>query len=472
MYLTELFWFAIYEVLGLASVAFVRLAGPLAIGPNYQIEDSYDSVESGKLNVAYRILAPVICCSVPVFVITAFCDLYGAAVPTCRFLPVVIYWITLGVEKRVVGRLSGRLLLFLSEAVTSVLIAFLFDYFVIRGYLSNVGIEILDNSSVAFQFELALFGVITCWISSGFVRHKYSVLRTGSVSNGGLCESPGRRYFYSSVDTSEAKLFEYEREFGPLLPERYKKDLLLRSLFFAIMAIEDGNRPKFIRSIERMMARFGLAKTTGIMQQKSDRPLSDDESVKLAISYVQTMWDAFLEELARSSEGESGRVLQINESHYCYDYASLRKSTQSHFSALYGDYCGTRCLKTDRVFNDVLEFGEREHYGLLPSEIGAPGSLCAEEFRWLSGRTVFWKSHDTIASCCEGSRDVSFKLRKTHSVSKDEIGKVTGALKDAGLFVLQVEFIESAFAEISCAGIVPDAINIIEPEWEIEKLGK
>ena len=57
---------------------------------------------------------------------------------------------------------------------------------------------------------------------------------------------------YSSIDTDEARLFAYEREYGDLLPQRFSNDLLLRSVFFAIMAIEDGNRPEFIRTIERM----------------------------------------------------------------------------------------------------------------------------------------------------------------------------------------------------------------------------
>lgn len=251
---------------------------------------------------------------------------------------------------------------------------------------------------------------------------------------------------------------------------RFKKDILLRSVFFAIMAIEDGNRPKFFRAIERMMAHFGLAKTTGIMQQKSNRPLTDEESVKLAVTYIQAMWDHFLEEFARSSEGESGRALLICETYYCYDYAALRKSIRSHFSALYGDYCGTRCLKADRVFEDVLEFEERDLYGLLPSEIRAPGSLCSKEFRWLSGGMAFWKNHDTIVSCFADSKDASFKLRKTHSVDIDEVGRVTNALKHAGHFVLQVDFIESADAEIVCSGDTPDSINDVGPEWEISKV--
>lgn len=41
-----------------------------------------------------------------------------------------------------------------------------FDHFVIDGYLGGQGLDVLDTSSIAFEFELALFGVVTFWIST------------------------------------------------------------------------------------------------------------------------------------------------------------------------------------------------------------------------------------------------------------------------------------------------------------------
>ena len=107
-------------------------------------------------------------------------------------------------------------------------------------------------------------------------------------------------------------MFAYEREYGSLLPRRFSSDVLLRTVFFTIMAIEDGNRPDFIRSVERMAARFNLAKTTGIMQQMSDKPLSDVDSVKLSIPYIERMWGQYLVEFARSIEGVGGEAFRIS----------------------------------------------------------------------------------------------------------------------------------------------------------------
>lgn len=95
----NLFWIMIYAVLGLASVEFVRRAGPRAIGASYRIEELYDDDDSGKLNVAYRIVAPTICCELPVFLLTVACDALLIPGPTLRILPVVFYWVFFGGEK-------------------------------------------------------------------------------------------------------------------------------------------------------------------------------------------------------------------------------------------------------------------------------------------------------------------------------------------------------------------------------------
>lgn len=296
-------WIVFYVFIGLSSVQLVRFAGPLAIGGQYTVEELYPSDESGRLNVAYRILAPTICCQLPVFIMAAICDAFSVPGPSLRYMPTLFYWLFLGVIKHARGKLRYRTLPFSFEAFMSLLLSVAFDHFVIDGYLGGQGLDVLDTSSIAFEFELALFGVVTFWISTFFKRYQIKFSRVYSNAAPSYVVPSDSVFGYSSIDTGEARLFSYEREYGDLLPQRFSSDLLLRSVFFAIMAIEDGNRPEFIRTIERMAAHFHLAKTTGIMQQTSDAPLSDMDSVKLAIPYIERMWDQFLVELARSAEG-------------------------------------------------------------------------------------------------------------------------------------------------------------------------
>lgn len=87
------------------------------------------------------------------------------------------------------------------------------------------------------------------------------------------------------------------------------------------MAIEDYNRPAHVRAIERIAFPFGLSKTTGIMQQRCDRALSDEESVKLAVEYVSTMWDSYLRKFARSRKAVRGphTALEFGTNWYSID---------------------------------------------------------------------------------------------------------------------------------------------------------
>lgn len=289
-----LLWIVFYVFIGLSSVQLVHYAGPLAIGGQYTVDELYSTDESGRLNVAYRILAPTICCQLPVFIVAAICDALSVPGPSLRCMPTLFYWLFLGVTKHARGKLRYRTLPFLFEAFMSLLLSVAFDHFVIDGYLGGQGLDVLDTSSIAFEFELALFGVVTFWISTLFKRYQIKCTSVHSNVLPSYVVPSDSVFGYSSIDTGEARLFAYEREYGDLLPQRFSSDLLLRSVFFAIMAIEDGNRPEFIRTIERMAAHFHLAKTTGIMQQTSDAPLSDMDSVNSQFPILSACGISFL----------------------------------------------------------------------------------------------------------------------------------------------------------------------------------
>lgn len=63
--------------------------------------------------------------------------------------------------------------------------------------------------------------------------------------------------------------------------------LQIRQLTYAIMIVENFNRPKLIRAFENKFSLVGLAKTTGIMQVSSSGPLSDLESISLAVKKLE-----------------------------------------------------------------------------------------------------------------------------------------------------------------------------------------
>lgn len=462
-----LIWLAVYVVLALVTLVMVRKFGPDAIDTGYVVEEEYDQ-KTGPKNVAYRILAPMLCCGIAVFSLTMAADFFSWPLPQWRVLPLVIYWFVLGIIKHARNRLIKYLLPFLAEAATSVAIACAFNWFVIEGYLrSENGLEVFDNSSIAFQMEVALFWVIVSSISAAFVRISNRGTRTSPT---GEARSKDESKYCCVIDTSEAKLFSFERKFGKLLPQRFQSDILLRCVFFSIMAIEDGNRPRLSRFIENVAARFGLAKTTGIMQQRGEKPLTDEESVIRAIPYVEDMWDRFLLEFARSSEGSQVHLkLQISAAYYEYDYQALSISLIRHFGKLYGDYCGTRCLNADQVIRDVLTFEENERYGFKPQRVCAPGSLCAMEPGWLSGNEMYWKDSNTVVSCLSRDEGDTVTLRKDGNVSKREVSRITELLKASKCRVYEVKYVEPAFARIICSGDHDVIAGIAAGDWTIEE---
>lgn len=109
-----------------------------------------------------------------------------------------------------------------------------------------------------------------------------------------------------------------------------------------------------------------MAKTTGIMQQRSDEPLSDEESVTLAAGYVGRMWDAFLRAFARSGKGGYGpSAIRFGRDWYEYDYEEVKEALLESGADLYGDYCGSRVLDVRPVLERVISFEEGYSYGLL-----------------------------------------------------------------------------------------------------------
>lgn len=462
-----LIWLTAYAVLALVTIVMVRKFGPDAMDTRYVIEEEYDR-ETGPKNVAYRILAPMLCCDIAVFSLTMLAGFLSWPLPQWRVLPLVIYWFVLGIIKHARNRLIKYLLPFLAEAATSVAIACAFNWFVIEGYLrSENGLEVFDNSSIAFQMEVALFWVIVSSISAAFVRISNRGTRTSPT---GEARSKDESKYNCVIDTSEAKLFSFERKFGKLLPQRFQSDILLRCVFFSIMAIEDGNRPRLYRFVENVAARLGLAKTTGIMQQRGGKPLTDEESVIRAIPYVEDMWDRFLLEFARSSEGSQVHLkLQISAAYYEYDYQALSISLIRHFGKLYGDYCGTRCLNADQVIRDVLTFEENERYGFKPQRVCAPGSLCAMELGWLSGNEMYWTDSNTVVSCLSRDKGDTVTLRKDGNVSKREVSRITELLKASKCRVYEVKYVEPAFARIICSGDHDVIAGIAAGDWTIEE---
>ncbi len=88
----------------------------------------------------------------------------------------------------------------------------------------------------------------------------------------------------NAMDNYVLKSYQYVKcHLGECISDACAKYKCSKSLLYAIIINENMNRPRWFRYIENLMVRiFGVPLTVGIAQVKSDRPLSDEDSVMIA----------------------------------------------------------------------------------------------------------------------------------------------------------------------------------------------
>lgn len=464
--------FLVYLAIAAACIPLVRVLGPVAIstangGGGYRLEETYDVI-SGFSNVIYRIISPVLCCAILTLVLSSLLEVTIGYSTTDEWIPVLLYWVILAIIKCSNNKMAGKVMPFSLELATSVLISYLFNKFVFAE-LAEGNIGVLDSSNYAFQMEMAALYAIVQLIVSLFVRIKYRVNYASALSDSDARDEKSVARRSSVIDTSEKKLFSYVRKYGELLPLRYEQDPLLRAVFYSIMAIEDGNRPRAIRLLERMAYRVKLSKTTGIMQQAGGKPLTDEESVQLAVGYVERMWDSFLRAFAKSAQGRrDGVSMYFGRTWYKYDYQALSEAIEDSFSSLYGDYCGTRLLNANIVFQEVKRFQERNHYGLSQECIVARGMLFETELNWLSGQEAYWANEYSIRSNDDGGESANREvILYREGAAIEDVDLLCASIKESRGRVFRVDFLDQCFAKVFCVGIEDALLDGFESQWVI-----
>lgn len=443
----SIIWVIIYFVVAWLCTQLVRFIGPVAI--DYVLEENYD-IDSAPRNVAYRILAPVVCTNAAVCVVYAVVSLVGTSAPTACYLPAVFYWLVIGLIKITKQKMLS-LPAFILEASTSIVIALMTDVFFIRRLLAGDW-SVLDDSSIAFEIQLAIIAVIIQASASLFIRKQYKLK---CERNDAPYTSPSEteNHRESTVNTSERNLCSYEQRFDHLLPRRYSDDPLLKIIIYTIMAIEDTNRPEGFRILERLACHVGLAKTTGIMQQRSEKPLTDEESVILAARTVEDMWDSFLRRYARFSPSDDpGKKAQFTSTWYQYSYTQLADTLEKSFGALYGDYCGTRLLEAGGVLREVRQFYERGMYRLTPNRVIAAGNLFPLQSKWFNEKPFYWKNEHTAALATKSIQSpgqLTLYSCTGELATTDNVNLLCSQLYASGASILEISFDELLIAKVT-----------------------
>lgn len=99
----------------------------------------------------------------------------------------------------------------------------------------------------------------------------------------------------------KSRLSYFKTLYGKLIKEATQNEAL-EAVVFAILIYEDFNRPKVARVIENIKQRLtNRPHTLGVMQVKSDKIISDLESVKLGTAKVVNAYQQYLDKLTKEN---------------------------------------------------------------------------------------------------------------------------------------------------------------------------
>lgn len=130
-------------------------------------------------------------------------------------------------------------------------------------------------------------------------------------------KNKANRYLINQKNLEDFKFLRHTS----LMPFDCIFKFFIKDIIFSIMINEDFNRPFIFRKLEKILCKVsGKRYTQGIMQVSSIIPLSDEESIKLAIHKIfEDAYNCFLEETVYLSE--SLLVIYIGRNYNpCDDY--------------------------------------------------------------------------------------------------------------------------------------------------------
>lgn len=303
-----------FAIVAVAVVFIVNLFGFLMKDKGYSNMHSFMSTEQRVFNVVFRVVAPVV---VWCFLIWAL-SYAGFSIHAQDSWFVIVYYWCIRVFLCLVYRQRDEPIFLgtLPKAALSCFLAYYFAQFII-------GVDVMklipSTESVVFQF----------WIM-------VAIVAIGLVS--------GKKAIFDY----EKQFYDIQRMAENLLPERFQQDVALQALFYSFAMIEDCYRPKPYRRLERVAAHLKLAKTTGVMQVKSNKVLSDKESIIASFPIIEKIWDDYLE---KADNLYSTAGLKVADNSYEYILNKMADCVKSDFAYLHARYMGTTRFKGRQFFN-------------------------------------------------------------------------------------------------------------------------
>lgn len=155
---------------------------------------------------------------------------------------------------------------------------------------------------------------------------------------------------------------------------------LLCILLYAIMIFENFNRVRIVRWLERVKIVMGRTATTGIMQVKSDKYLSDEESIQLAYKMIES--DIVGEDQLITDEQIRAYAWQYNPSDDYAQSVEFIYSLLKEYLQETGKYRRTFFLEAEE--NEVAQ-DEYSEYEPEQVEEGQCGWLTLDDVKLMTG---------------------------------------------------------------------------------------
>lgn len=381
----------VYVAVAFLCWFFTPLVGPVLLREKYiKGIEQYEYSDGGIENIVFRILAPVLASNSVLMLIVVLARISFAPgwTPQIRWMPILMYWFIHAAVMSSKQRVPYPAWALLVQASTSLITALYFDWVVVCR-IEEDGIFAFDQSNIGWQMLVIAFFAVGMIVLSG--------LKRGVSKYNSWLEASYRTQVSSfngvpRIDPKvEKAVFSYVRRFDELLPDTFKQDVLLRALFYTVMLIEDSNRPWWFRLTERMFFWTKRVRTTGIMQVKSPKRLSDRESVRMSIPIVQKIWNSFVMQVAELGRGGDDAIVSFTRDWYKYDFNEMRRLTAGSMSHLYGRYCGTFTLDASGSFSMVSALLRVESEALDPRFVYVSSKLFESAAAWVPGCELCFK---------------------------------------------------------------------------------
>lgn len=270
---------AIHIIFALALVLIMNKVGRLSRSMGYMTFHETTQLKQFGFNLVLRILAA------PVYISLLAISLYVVDVPSLVqnlwlvsvYFMVIQLLIVIAMER--LGHISKEV--FVMTHAMSILTSFWF-------YSASLkhGINSIVPSQGDFVTELWLIIIIFF----------YTLLNNLEIDT----EKLDRR----KAEDVRKKHKKFKEIYDKHLREEFVTNKLLQDFLYSVMIFEDLNRPKVVRFLERLFFPVGIVKTTGLMQTKSNKPLSDLDSLEMAQEKIMNDY--------KNLNGESRQKQQFN----------------------------------------------------------------------------------------------------------------------------------------------------------------